>query len=79
LLVKKARKADWSPKPIPPSLSPELRRSNTLGSGIEEKGDAQMASETQKTVANLTRWLNEVVARGDWQAEAGFRAMARSW
>jgi SnoaL-like domain len=31
-----------------------------------------MLSVTRQTVANLTRWLNEVVARGDWQAEASF-------
>jgi SnoaL-like domain len=31
-----------------------------------------MLSVTQQTVANLTRWLTEVVARGDWQAEASY-------
>jgi hypothetical protein len=32
-----------------------------------------MHSETQQTIANLARWLNEVVARGEWQAESSTR------
>jgi hypothetical protein len=31
-----------------------------------------MHSEAQQTVAALGRWLNEGVARGDWQAEESY-------
>jgi hypothetical protein len=31
-----------------------------------------MHSETQQTMANIARWLNDVVSPGDWRGEASF-------
>jgi hypothetical protein len=33
-----------------------------------------MSDQTQQTVADFKRWLDQVVARGDWRAESDFIA-----